>query len=287
MAHQRGEVCIWARDDALIVANDGRAVTRRGVLALAASDLTEKSERPEDLPDDIPGVSDRDFLQAIRTRVVETYKLDPNRLKRDARREVGVSADYGGRFLWELIQNADDALSPDGMSTTHLIGTKGLGFKSVLEISDRPEVFSNKFAFRFCRTASESLLSELLSTKVIAPTFEIPHSAKASLEVAKLLKEGYATVIRLPFRDLQTSKKVHDAIISLDSRFLLFSQNMQQLRVVMGQSDITTRIEQVAKMTTMNMNGLHFQHEGMTLLRRNDSGRNGPTTGSTEKKTSN
>ena len=154
-----------------------------------------------------------------------------------------MSADYGGQFLWELIQNADDALSPDGMSTTHLIGTKGLGFKSVLEISDRPEVFSNAFAFRFCRTASESLLSELLSTKVVAPTFEIPHSAKASLEVAKLLKEGYATVIRLPFRDTQTSKKVHDAIISLDSRFLLFSQNIQQLRVVMGQSDITTRIE--------------------------------------------
>lgn len=99
MAHQRGEVCILARDDALIVANDGRAVTRRGVLALAASDLTEKSERPEDLPDDIPGVSDRDFLQAIRTRVVETYRLDPNRLKRDARREIGVSADYGGRYL--------------------------------------------------------------------------------------------------------------------------------------------------------------------------------------------
>jgi hypothetical protein len=34
MKAQRREVCIWVRRDALIVANDGRPVTRLGVRAL-------------------------------------------------------------------------------------------------------------------------------------------------------------------------------------------------------------------------------------------------------------
>lgn len=120
MTVQRGEVCLLVGDDALIVANDGKPITRLGVLALCRSDLTEKSEDQADIPDDIPGVTDGDLLAAIADRVVRTYAIDPNRRKGDLRREKGVSADYGGRFLWELIQNADDAMAPDGASTKQL-----------------------------------------------------------------------------------------------------------------------------------------------------------------------
>ncbi len=242
MNAQRGEVCIWLRHDALIVANDGKPVTRRGVLALCASDLTEKSEYADELPDDIPGVSDVDFLDEIRTRTIATYRVDPNRQKRDARRERAVSADYGGRYLWELLQNADDAMAPEGESTTHLIGTKGLGFKSVLEISDRPEVFSRPFAFRFSQDASQLLLRKHLQTKASAPVFEIPHTVTVSAEIHKLLQRGYATIICLPFRDEQARAKVNQAIAALNHHFLLFSQNLKRLRVIFGESDITTHI---------------------------------------------
>src|SRR4051812_27697000 len=111
MRDQRAEVCIWVGDDALIVANDGKPVTRLGVLALCQSDLTEKSEHDEDVPEDIPDTSDEEFLEKIALRTIGTYRIDPSRQKRDARREKGVSADYGGRYLWELLQNADDAMA--------------------------------------------------------------------------------------------------------------------------------------------------------------------------------
>lgn len=241
---ERGEVCIWMQEDALIVANDGRSVTRQGVLSLCASDLTEKSEHLQDLPDDIPDVPDEEFLRAIRQRTVGTYQNDPNRLKRDARRERGVSADYGGRHLWELLQNADDAMAPDGASTTHLIGTKGLGFKAVLEISDRPEVFSRPFAFSFSREMSEAVLrKEGLSVNVSAPIFEIPHALRIPPDIDALLEKGYATVIRLPFRDDKIRTRVRDAIAALDERFLLFSQHIKRLRVIFEESDITTVLD--------------------------------------------
>src|ERR1051326_6647289 len=104
MSAKRGEVLIRVRDDALIVANDGRPVSRLGVLSLCAPDLTEKSER--DRPKDYPGVADADLLGEIARRAIEISRIEPNRQTRDVRHEEGVRGDYGGRYLWELIQNA-------------------------------------------------------------------------------------------------------------------------------------------------------------------------------------
>jgi hypothetical protein len=243
MAVKRREVLIWARDDALIVANDGRHLSRRGVLALCASDLTEKSEYSDDLPDDISGVSDDEFIHEIARRTINVYRTDPNRRKRDVRHEKAVSRDYGGRYLWELVQNADDAMAPEGANTTRLIGTKGLGFKSVLEISERPEIFSHRFAFRFTRSESELLLQKDLKANVAAPTFEIPHPATLSQEIEELLGKRYATIIRLPFSDAQTRAKVHDAVKALDRRFLLFSQHLERFRIRFDTRDVITTIK--------------------------------------------
>ena len=59
------------------------------------------------------------------------------------------SIDYGGRAIWELLQNADDAMAPPTVDPAQLIGVKGLGFKSVLEITDKPEIYSGGFHFYF------------------------------------------------------------------------------------------------------------------------------------------
>jgi hypothetical protein len=90
-----------------------------------------------------------------------------------------VTADYGGRYLWELIQNADDALAYGDRTAdvAELIGTKGLGFISVLEITDRQEIFSRPFAFYFSKADTEALLRTRLGKDIRAPTFEIPHPA--------------------------------------------------------------------------------------------------------------
>ncbi len=236
MSIQRSEVLIRVNSDALIVANDGRPVSRLGVLALCGSDLSEKSGREDEQPEDYPDTPDGKLLHAIANSAIGVYRADSNRSKRDLRHERGVTADYGGRFLWELIQNADDALADGAADAAELIGTKGLGFISVLEITDRPEIFSRPFAFYFSKADSETLLRERLGRHVRAPTFEIPHPAAETPEIADVLQHGYATAIRLPFRNAEIAAKVRAAVERLDHRFLLLSQRIKRLRIeVAGQ----------------------------------------------------
>jgi hypothetical protein len=231
MSVKPSRVLLRVTDDALVVANDGGSVSRLGVLALCASDLSEKSGRDDEQPEDYPDTPDSELLQAIAESAIGVYRADPNRPKRDLRHERGVTADYGGRYLWELLQNADDALASGTAEAAELIGTKGLGFISVLEITDRPEIFSRPFAFYFSKAETESLLRSRLGRTVRAPTFEIPHRSVATAEIAELLREGYATAIRLPFRDSETAARVREDVQRLDHRFLLISQRIARLRI--------------------------------------------------------
>jgi hypothetical protein len=92
-----------------------------------------------------------------------------------------------------VLQNADDALADDSAEAAKLIGTKGLGFISVLEVTDRPEIFSRPFSFYFSKADTEALLLSRLGKRIPAPTFEIPHPAIESPEIAAVLQEGYPT----------------------------------------------------------------------------------------------
>ncbi|WP_315730219.1 hypothetical protein [Bradyrhizobium sp. SZCCHNRI2010] len=231
MSRQRSGVLICITDDALIVANDGRPVSRLGVLALCASDLSEKSGREDEQPEDYLDTPDAELLRVIANSAIGVYQANINRAKRDLRHERGVTADYGGRYLWELLQNADDALADDAAEADELIGTKGLGFISVLEITDRPEIFSRPFAFYFSKADTEKLLLSHLGKKIRAPTFEIPHPAVESPEIAAVLQEGYVTAIRLPFRDSETAVRVRNDVEKLDHRFLLLLQHVGRLQI--------------------------------------------------------
>ncbi|MGJ4960176.1 hypothetical protein ACQR1H_31385 [Bradyrhizobium sp. HKCCYLRH2015] len=231
MSRQRSAVLIKVTDDALIVANDGKRVSRLGVLALCALDLSEKTGSEDELPEDYPDIPDSELLRAIADRSIAVYRVDANRLKRDLRHERGVVADYGGRYLWELLQNADDALADDSAEAAELIGTKGLGFISVLEVTERPEIFSRPFSFHFSRSDTEALLLSQLGKRIAGPTFEIPHAAVESPLIASLLQDGYATAIRLPFRNAEAACKVREDVGRLDHRFLLLLQHITRLRI--------------------------------------------------------
>jgi hypothetical protein len=231
MSRPRNAVLVRITDDALIVANDGRPVSRLGVLALCASDLSEKSGRADEQPEDDPDTPETELLGAIANSAIGVYRADVNRSKRDLRHERGVRADYGGRYLWELLQNADDALADDAAIAAELIGTKGLGFISVLEITDRPEIFSRPFAFYFSKADTEALLLSRLGKKIPAPTFEIPHPAAEPPDIGAVLQDGYSTAIRLPFRDAETAARVKDDVETLDHRFLLLLQHVGRLQI--------------------------------------------------------
>jgi hypothetical protein len=101
------------------------------------------------------------------------YGVDPQQIVRDTRAAERATKDHTGRWLFELLQNCDDAgasevrvlveddavyvadngrgLKPKAVSalcgtdfsdkTTGTIGRKGVGFKSVYEVSCNPQVF--------------------------------------------------------------------------------------------------------------------------------------------------
>jgi hypothetical protein len=177
-------------------------------------------------------------------------------LKNQANAEASVMREYHGRYLFELLQNANDAIratddelawrneSPyrvrieltedalivanDGVpflekdvdsirrwgesskDPNKSIGYKGIGFKSVLEITDSPEVFSQVVQFRFDRKACYALVRSVVGSdvdlKLPITRFVLPYviehvPADDGVLVRRLLEdEGYATVIRLPLK---------------------------------------------------------------------------------------
>lgn len=142
---QAAERCVFKlTSDALIVANTGRPFSRQGVISICYAHLSEKGRVP---PTDNYDVASAGLVQAVAERTLQVYRGDINRIGSDSVSEDELQRDYGGRCTWELPQNADDACAPEGSTTSELIGAKGIGFKSVLEITNEPEIHSGPFHF--------------------------------------------------------------------------------------------------------------------------------------------
>ena len=128
----------------------------------------------------------------------QQYIEYPNLLTRDGKEEVRTTGDYSGRWLLELLQNMDDAMGPKDKSK--FIGTKGLGFLSVIEISTSPAIFSGDFHFQFNK---EKTIKQLASNGVPddfasqAPRFQVPWPTTPDAHVKSLQNAGFNTVIKL------------------------------------------------------------------------------------------
>lgn len=227
------EVRLEVKDNALLVANGGRAFSRGGVISICASHLSDKrlSQSDDEVRDDFGG-ADEDLVRRIQARELETYRRDPNRITADYRGEDETSRDYGGRFLWELLQNAVDAMGDD-RSSGEFIGSKGLGFKAVLELTETPEIYSGPFHFLFSASETQNLLKEQdLHDNPPPLTFRIPHTATPDEGVKDLLDAGYTTVIRLPLKDDAVKGTVVDQLQDLDPLFMLLVPQLSTLRVI-------------------------------------------------------
>ena len=224
---ETGKVLFRLTDDALIVANSGAAFTREGVIAVCHMHLSEKTGKPEDI------YGENDLIVGIANSKVNKYRSDSNELKADAGGEDALGKDQNGRFVWELLQNADDAatLSSENVSGG-FIGAKGLGFRSVLEISDSPEIYSGEFNFRFSREESRRILADAgIDVGDDIPAFRIPHKCARDGECSRLLKDGgYATVIRLPFVGGKAGR-AEEQLNNLDASFLLFCQRLSRIEI--------------------------------------------------------
>lgn len=185
-----------------------------------------------------------------------------------------VRDQYSGRYAFELLQNADDAMAKSGhkgkvcfvLSSQALlvantgqpfgkaeveaicglgrsskdpstsIGYKGLGFKSVAEISDEPQIISGKHRFFFSATRLRAEVQKIAGAQSATqrlPTYAFPWAlTDAGLGndgslVRRILADGYTTIIRLPLKRGISRDDVAAAVrASLSPRQLLFLRNV-------------------------------------------------------------
>ncbi len=177
-----------------------------------------------------------------------------------AKAEDSVRREYTGRYLFELLQNANDAIldwyeksnlsvhnkqgSPrkrvriqltshsllignEGLpfsenniralcrlhistkTASKQIGHKGIGFKSVLEVTDCPEIYSDHFGFGFNRDEFAVKVKGVInstSQKLQLPILRAPFVRRLSRlspeerkAVEHFFDQDFVTVIRLPF----------------------------------------------------------------------------------------
>ena len=150
--------------------------------------------------------SETGLLEEICGENLEVYRVSPIRLREDVSQESQISNDYRGRLVYELLQNADDAMSGQATLADRIvfrltdealwvgnsgrplneadvkglcgigasskgevagkrrasIGHKGMGFKSVLEITTAPEVISESYAFRMSSDVARARVGALM-----------------------------------------------------------------------------------------------------------------------------
>jgi len=221
--------------DALMVANTGAQFTRKGVVSICNMDLSAKAVNPDYAPDDGGyDESDERLVRSILEKRLKEYEANIDRLTEDANREEGVKNSYSGRFVWELLQNADDAMGE--RSNANLIGAKGIGFKSVLEITDEPEIYSGDFCFHFSREKSREELKQKVpkwKAGMGIPVCRLPHCKERTVPVQKLFDQGYASVLRLPLSE-EKRAVVEDELAGFCSHSLLFCQHIESVHMRTG-----------------------------------------------------
>ena len=222
---------------------------------------------------------------------LDVYRASPSRLQEDISQEAQVASDYRGRLVYELLQNADDAMEPsesdadrvvfvitdeafwmansgrpltdadvqglcglgasskvDAVGTKRAsIGHKGLGFKSVLEITDAPAVYSRTHSFRLgereARPHVEALWDELDSTPPPAvPAMRFPSVIGEEDDEDRwpaLRDSGLNAAFQFPFREDFASDQregLTALLLGLPLTTVLFLKHLESVEVRVDQT---------------------------------------------------
>lgn len=217
-----------ATPDALYVANSGSAFDHAGVISICRQNLSAKGASAKDIS--LLSCADADLIPAVLQRQLELYRIDPNLVLEHRNAEDEATRDYAGRCILELLQNADDAMAPAGATPAELIGAKGLGFKSVLEVTDNPQIYSGPFRFQFDVHRSRALLAGHPHAERVG-VFRLPHLLEPDAKASSLLRQGFSTVVRLPFRDDAARALALAELRGLEPQFLLLAQHLEAVEI--------------------------------------------------------
>lgn len=217
--------------------------------------------------------SESSVLETIRysnESCLRSYEVRPQYIEEHVGIEHRVAqGGYGQRQIFELVQNAADALNDHARGRVHVVLTRsalycanegeaitptgvhtilsshasrkrgseigrfGLGFKSVLGVTNQPQVFSRSgsFGFNALRSAQaiREIVPEAVDTPVLRLAWELDPLREAERDpVLKTLMGWATTVIKLP-RQASTSAWLTKDIETFPHEFLLFSSHVALL----------------------------------------------------------
>ena len=174
----------------------------------------------------------------------------------------------GGRIAIHLTENhiycADNGepINPEGVEAlmfsrlspkraTGQIGTFGLGFKSVLGVSNAPEFFSRSGSFRFDSDRSRKRIQEVVPNAAHCPVLRLPEPVDPTIyqdedNVLRRFMAWATNIVRLPLKS-----GVHDDLYrqmhGFPTEFLLFVEHVKTLTLTDNSSNInrTMKLEKV------------------------------------------
>ena len=243
---------------------------KRGLFRRASGPLKLPASPPKEAwhgPEDALGR----FVLAEAHKTLEAYRAQPHLVTEHANQEYDTAhGGYAHRQLYELVQNGADALTYPGTGQSILIrltkrylycaddgkpideeGVKGLmfahmsskrgtteigrfgmGFKSVLGVTDAPEFYSRSGSVRFDRACAAERIRKHVSAERY-PTLPVPEpidaeAAAANDEDLRELMSWATNIVRLPlaegaFEDLATQ------VQEFPPEFLLFVPHVRYL----------------------------------------------------------
>lgn len=207
-----------------------------------------------------------EVIKEFRRECLDVYRASPGRIIRDTRSAERAARDHVGRWLFELLQNSDDAsaskvrilveddvvyvadngrgLKAEAVSaicgtdfsdkTTGTIGRKGVGFKSVYAVSSNPQVFTvNGEGVEFSPDKAGEWLRRNGFDDVHVPYQWIPFSIswRKALEQDPTLGTlgGYKTVVRLSGISTDRREKVEQLLKEWPPHALFAFRNVQRI----------------------------------------------------------
>ena len=204
-------------------------------------------------------------------KTLEAYRVQPNLVMEHANHEEDTArGGYAHRQLFELVQNSADSLAASGtgriwikLTSTNLycadegqpvdasgvralmfshlsskrgtteIGRFGLGFKSVLGVTDTPEFFSRSGSFRFDRGKAVEHIQAVAPTAERYPVLRLPEAIDPwpEMESDPILRElmaWAANIVRLPLKR-ESHQGLSSQIRDFPPEFLLFVGHVSEL----------------------------------------------------------
>ena len=217
------------------------------------------------------------YIEERQATALRTYENDPDLLIEHVRQEDSFrTGGYGTRQISELLQNAVDAVgagSGTGMVEFRLadgalycanegapftrdgvravtyaflstkrgdeIGRFGLGFKSILGITDHPQIYSRSVSFEFNAPDTAELFAGIPNEGGRLPLLRIPTladpvvAAREDRNLAELFSWA-TTVVKLPLT--REGDRLRNELLDFNVEALLFFKPLERLRITVQES---------------------------------------------------